>query len=140
MLHQLLLRYVTRSCIQRNKKAHRGGQERTSRRASAKALGMVGNPLPTSSEDGIPEVLAEQRLGHQVPGMRGWYAHVSQKMRDELMQALQARWEESLRQRAALAPRSPVPLLDNLLAPYRPGRDEAISQISPNTEKAPIPA
>ena len=106
----------------------------------ADPFSMVGKPLPTSSEDGIPEILAEQRLGHQLPGMRGWYAHVSQQMRDELMQALQARWEESLQQRAALDPHSPVPLLDNLLAPYRPGHDETISQISPNTEKAPIPA
>jgi integrase len=29
------------------------------------------------AEDGIPEILAEQRLGHQV-GMRGLYAHASQ--------------------------------------------------------------
>jgi hypothetical protein len=29
------------------------------------------------AEDGIPEILAEQRLGHQVPGMRGLYAHAS---------------------------------------------------------------
>jgi hypothetical protein len=35
------------------------------------------------AEDGIPEILAEQRLGHQVPGMRGLYAHVSDRMRDE---------------------------------------------------------
>lgn len=27
-------------------------------------------------EDGIPEILAEQRLGHDVPGTRGVYAHV----------------------------------------------------------------
>lgn len=94
------------------------------------------------TEDGIPEILAEQRLGHQVPGMRGRYAHVSQQMRDSLLEALQRRWEESLRQRAAIDPRSPVPLLDNLLAPFRAdsGRDEAISQISPKTKKAPIPA
>jgi hypothetical protein len=71
------------------------------------------------AEDGIPEILAEQRLGHQVPGMRGLYAHASQQMRDELTAALQARWEESLRQRAAIDPHSPVPLLDNLLAPFR---------------------
>ena len=71
------------------------------------------------AEDGIPEILAEQRLGHQVPGMRGLYAHASQRMRDELTAALQARWEESLRERAALDPYSPVPLLDNLLAPLR---------------------
>src|SRR6476646_6516031 len=29
------------------------------------------------AEYGIPEILAEQRLGHQVPGMRGLYAHAS---------------------------------------------------------------
>jgi hypothetical protein len=70
-------------------------------------------------EDGIPEILAEQRLGHQVPGMRGLYAHASQQMREKLTTALQARWEESLRQRAAIDPRSPVPLLDTLLASFR---------------------
>jgi integrase len=71
------------------------------------------------AEDGIPEILAEQRLGHQVPGMRGLYAHVSTRMRDDLKHALQARWEDSLRDRAALIPHSPVPLLDELLAPFR---------------------
>ena len=71
------------------------------------------------AEDGIPEILAEQRLGHQVPGMRGLYAHASQQMREKLTAALQARWDESLRQRAAIDPHSPVPLLDNLLAPFR---------------------
>ncbi len=70
-------------------------------------------------EDGIPEILAEQRLGHQVPGMRGLYAHASQQMREKLTAALQARWDESLRRRAAIDPHSPVPLLDNLLAPFR---------------------
>jgi len=107
------------------------------------------------AEDGIPEILAEQRLGHQVPGMRGLYAHASERMRDELTAVLQARWEESLRERAALDPRSPVPLLDSLLAPFRDGaatalsagkpgprrriaREQMISQISPNTATAPI--
>ena len=71
------------------------------------------------AEDGIPEILAEQRLGHDVPGMRGLYTHVTQAMRENLTAALQARWETSLRDRAALDPHSPVPLLDNLLAPYR---------------------
>ena len=51
-------------------------------------------------EDGIPEILAEQRLGHDVPGVRGLYAHASQRNREELLTALQARWEQSLRQRA----------------------------------------
>jgi len=71
------------------------------------------------AEDGIPEIRAEQRLGHQVPGMRGLYAHVSARMRDDLKAALKARWEESLRARTAISPRSPVPVLDELLAPFR---------------------
>ena len=89
---------------------------------------------------GIPEILAEQRLGHQVPGMRGLYAHASQRMRDELTADLQVRWEESLRERAAIDPHSTVPLLDTLLAPFRtgPAREDTISQIPPNTATAPI--
>jgi hypothetical protein len=71
------------------------------------------------AEENIPEILAEQRLGHQVPGIRGLYAHASDRMRDDLKAALQARWQESLRDRAALNPHSPVPLLDELLAPIR---------------------
>jgi hypothetical protein len=65
MLHQLPLRYVTRTCIQRNKKAHRGGQERTSRRASAKVFGMAGNPLPTSLARGIPITEVSRWLGYR---------------------------------------------------------------------------
>jgi integrase len=111
------------------------------------------------AEDGIPEILAEQRLGHEVPGMRGLYAHTSDRMRDDLKHALQARWEESLRARAAVHPRSPVPLLYELLAPFRdrgrpesepaaqretvqqpttPGdREKMISQIPPNNAESP---
>ncbi len=72
--------------------------------------------------------------------MRGLYAHASQPMREELTAALQARWDKSLRERAAIDPHSPVPLLDNLLAPFRvaPSREDTISQIPPNTTKAPI--
>jgi hypothetical protein len=29
------------------------------------------------AEDGIPDILAEQRLGHGVPGMRGLYIRTS---------------------------------------------------------------
>jgi hypothetical protein len=65
MLHQLLFRYVTRTCIQRNKKAHQGGQECTSRHASAKAFGMVGNPLPTSCSNGVPIQDISDTVGHK---------------------------------------------------------------------------
>jgi hypothetical protein len=85
--------------------------------------------------------------------MRGLYAHVSQTMRTELTGALQSRWEDSLRARAAIAPHSRVPLLDQLLAPYRApaepltasgGRRQAelklISQIPPTHERKPTAA
>ncbi len=80
------------------------------------------------AEDGIPEILAEQRLGHEVPGMRGLYAHASGRMREDLKAALQARWEDSLRDRATLHPHSPVPLLDELLTPFRPQIRQDIEQ------------
>jgi len=110
------------------------------------------------AEDGIPEILAEQRLGHEVPGMRGLYAHASDRMRDDLKAALQARWGDSLRARAVIHPHSPVPLLDELLAPHRDtarraqppaprvtqqdtpalgDREKMISQIPPNHAEMP---
>jgi hypothetical protein len=55
-------------------------------------------------------------MGHEVPGMRGVYSHVSGAMRTELTAALQERWETSLRDRARLAPGSIVPVFDALLA------------------------
>ena len=84
------------------------------------------------TEDGIPEIVQALRLGHTIPGMRGVYTHVSDTMRTDLKQALQARWEASLRDRAAISPHSPVPLLDGLLAPNRATREKMISHIPPN--------
>jgi hypothetical protein len=51
--------------------------------------------------------------------MRGLYAHASPRMRENLTAALQAWWEQSLRDRAAMDPRSSVPLIDDLLAAFR---------------------
>jgi hypothetical protein len=84
------------------------------------------------TEDGIPEIVQALRQGHTIPGMRGVYTHVSDTMRADLKQALQARWEASLRDRAAISPHSPIPLLDGLLAPYRATREKMISQTPPN--------
>jgi hypothetical protein len=84
------------------------------------------------AEDGIPKILAEQRPRHQLPGMRGLYAHASQQMREELAAALQTRWEESLRKRAAIDPHFPVPLLDDLLAPFRAAPARAPRAASPS--------
>ena len=93
------------------------------------------------AEDGIPEILAEQRLGHEVPGMRGLYAHASERMRDELKAAPQARWEDSLRARAAIRSQSPVALLDELLAKFRaqiqPRADPMTQHGTPQEPPAP---
>jgi len=53
------------------------------------------------------------------PACAGLYAHASDRMRNDLKAALQQRWEDSLRDGAAIYPHSPIPLLDRLLAPYR---------------------
>ena len=75
--------------------------------------------------------------------MRGLYAHTSDRMREDLTRALQVRWEDSLRERATYHERSPVPLLDELLAPFRAtspgGREKMISQIPPNQAECPSP-
>ena len=70
-------------------------------------------------EDGIPEVLKTERMGHEMPGMHGVYGHVSPAMRADLKAALQERWDTSLRERARLSLHSIVPVLDGLLAAYR---------------------
>lgn len=82
-------------------------------------------------EDQIADVLKSERLGHDEPGMRGVYGHVSPAMREELKAALQARWEESLRQRAALSPVSAVPVLNRLLADTQPINKAARSRLAP---------
>ena len=43
-------------------------------------------------EDGIAEPIKSQRLGHQPPGIRGVYAHVTEPMHPPLLAALQDRW------------------------------------------------
>ncbi len=71
-------------------------------------------------EDGIPDVLKTERMGHELPGMHGVYGHVSPAMRADLKAALQERWETSLRERASLSRHSIVPTLDVLLTTQFP--------------------
>jgi hypothetical protein len=68
-------------------------------------------------EDGIPEVLKTERMGHEMPGMHGVYGHVSPAMHAILKAALRARWEDSLRERAQA-----VTALDCAHARCSPGR------------------
>jgi hypothetical protein len=67
-------------------------------------------------EDGIPEVLKTERMGHEMPGMHGVYGHVSPAMRANLKAALQEHWENSIGERS-----SPQPTLDRTHAGRFPG-------------------
>ncbi|MBP2704481.1 hypothetical protein JOL79_11710 [Microbispora sp. RL4-1S] len=81
------------------------------------------------AEDGIAEALRDERMGHIGDGsMRSHYTHVSEGMRGKLVGALEERWERALAGRAelerawagrGLPARSSVPLLEELLVPYR---------------------
>jgi hypothetical protein len=71
-------------------------------------------------EMGISDLLRSERTGHEVPGMRGIYGHVSPAMRAGLKAGLQERWDASLRDTARLCPRSAVPVLDALLTVHDP--------------------
>jgi hypothetical protein len=92
---------------------------------------VVGTLLSTSYEDRVADALKSERMGHELPGMRGVYSHVSDAMRAELKAALQERWAASLRDRARLAPRSIVPVLDALLAEQDGSPHKIRSQIAP---------
>ena len=92
MRHHLLWRHVT---VRRSRGSSKDGTNENERPvsplvSSRYSAGLVDLP-PTSSEDGIPEILAEHRLDHEVPGMRGLYAHTSDRMREDLKAALQCR-------------------------------------------------
>lgn len=43
----------------------------------------------------VPEILQDERLGHRPPSMRGVYAHITPGMRTAMIDALEARWQES---------------------------------------------
>jgi len=90
----------------------------------------LGTAKTWMAEDGIREILAEQRLGHEVPAMRGLYAHASDRMRDELPAALEAHWEHALSARAALLPPLPRPAAGHTPSALR----EAASQSTADPE------
>lgn len=66
-------------------------------------------------ELGIRYVLQSERMGHEVPGMRGVYTHITPRMRAELRDGLQEQWEASLNERRLICRRSAVAVLDSLL-------------------------
>jgi len=73
-------------------------------------------------------------MGHDVPGMRGVYSHITAGMRDDLMAGLQELWEASLHERARICARSPVPVLDALLAGFREPMNKIGSRSAPKSD------
>ena len=44
------------------------------------------------TEDHIPKIARDARLGHQTPGMEGTYNHTTPAMRAEILMVLERRW------------------------------------------------
>ncbi|MCO8272838.1 site-specific integrase [Actinoplanes sp. TRM 88003] len=90
-------------------------------------------------EAGIPYVAQSQQMGHQVPGMRGIYSHVTDRMLADIRTALELLWMTSLQARAALSPTSSVPVLDAALralptGPRVPGLGGSAPTLLPNSD------
>lgn len=70
-------------------------------------------------ELGTPAKLADERMGHADGSVQARYTHVTAVMRARLLDGLTQLWEAAVSERRAMAPRSPVAVLDRLLT----GRD-----------------
>jgi len=82
----------------------------------------------------IRYVLQSDRMGHEVPGMRGVYSHITAGMRDDLTAGLQELWEASLHERAGISLKSPVLVLDALLAGFREPTTKIGSHSAPKSD------
>jgi hypothetical protein len=85
----------------------------------------------------VSDLLRPERMGHEVPGIRGVYGHVSPAMRADLKAALQERWEDGLGERERLPTRSVVPVLDTLLAAERTVAGKIGSRLLPESDTNP---
>jgi hypothetical protein len=90
-------------------------------------------------EDGVPEVLRHDRLGHQMHGIQATYSHVSQRMRDELRRALQRRWETALDERARCARVPPSRCSTTCWPPAGSGEQVPSPKYLPRWERPSLP-
>lgn len=91
---------------------------------------------------GTPLQLRDDRMGHASPemrGMRGTYTHVSRESRAWLREQLERLWQDALARRAWFGLRSPVRVLDDLLAPFRDGKREPIAPFEARGEVLEFP-
>jgi hypothetical protein len=67
-------------------------------------------------ELGTPAKLMDERMGHEDGSVQSRYSHITAAMRRQLLDELTGLWVAALDARRALSPRSPVAVLDRLLA------------------------
>ena len=65
---------------------------------------------------GVSKVLQMDRRGHAMQGMDRVYMHVTEQMRQRLVDVLEELWHESVAQRRVISQHSEVPLLNHALA------------------------
>jgi integrase len=75
-------------------------------------------------ELGTPPKLMDERMGHEDGSVQARYSHVTPAMRRRLLDGLTELWQAALDERRALAPGSPVAVLDRLLRVHRGGAGE----------------
>ncbi|TCO55693.1 integrase [Actinocrispum wychmicini] len=90
------------------------------------------------TEDGVPEVARRARLGQKMKGIARVYDHVTDAMRHQVNDALEARWTAGLlaltaTERARLTDWFPHlgPVITKLMIEYRDGKEELIPISSP---------
>ena len=67
-------------------------------------------------ELGTQVALMDVQMGHEDGSVQAIYSHVAAEMTQRLLDGLTTRWVQALVTRRALHARSPVPVLDRLLA------------------------
>jgi hypothetical protein len=93
------------------------------------------------TEDGIAEVARRARLGQKMKGIARIYDHVTDVMRKQILDALEARWEASLlaltaTERARLTSWFPhlEPVITRLVIENGDGKKDAVSHPSPKQD------
>ena len=85
----------------------------------------------------LPKVIQMDRRGHVMQGMDAVYNHATPEMRQQLCDYLGRLWNQGIAERYALAPRSAVPILDEILIAH--GKSlQADSQPTVQSKSAPV--
>jgi integrase len=83
----------------------------------------------------VNKVLQMDRRGHAMPGMDSVYVHPTSEMRQRLCDVLEQLWQTAVTQRYELAPRSAVPLLNQVLIAHEQGLPGATAPQSAPQDK-----